>query len=485
MNTQEWVINQVRKIDFKKKFVEDSQSGTSYSYEEFFKCVLCINNYLDTNCEAQKIIPVLENSMELFMLYFCCMLGNRVIVPIDPQKGTEEIEKLVKQTRDDAIVVYSQQDEIFRVNIYDEELNLEKSIQEIVVDKLANTNFEKEYLISFTSGTSGNSKGVKHSLNDMFSTIRAFDSVHPIKNGRVFGHLFPMTYMAGILNSILKPFIFADEIIILGRFDVKMALKFWSTIEKYNISLLWLNPTMLNMIYNTDRGNKGKGYCEKNEMQIFVGTAPLTNQLKTMFEDKYGVNLYVSYGLTELLFLSVDTDMTHGINDGNVGEILPGVKFANPSGEALVDVDWMFSGYVNENTADYFEGDFYKTGDLIEIVDKQLYIVGRKKNLIIKGGMNISPVSIENEILKLEQIKDVAVFGERSSNEEKIVCVYVLSGMVCEKDIQKIINQILYDKLGKAYTIDEFYVTKELVCNINGKKDIEKIKESIRKKTCS
>lgn len=482
MLVKEWVLEQIDKIDFDKNFVTDDRTGKSYSYSSFFAAVIQMNALLETKPGIKKIIPVMENSLSLFALYFVCMLSNRIIVPIDSKKGANEIQILIKENEENSLVIESEQDELFEVEYsFCEEAEV---IKQQLLKLLKKRDFENDYLISFTSGTSGNSKGVRHSLNDLFLTSKAFNETHAIKRNEVFGHLLPMTYMAGILNSIIKPFVYGNEIVILGRFDVKMAIRFWGIMSKYSISMLWLTPTMLNMIYNTDRGEKGIEYCSNSDLLIFVGTAPLTLQLKNKFEEKYQIKLYISYGLTETLFISVDTDETHDRKDGNVGKILPGVRFADMSDEALLDVDWMFLSYTNEDTSHYFEGTFYKSGDLVEIKDGTLYIVGRKKDLIIKGGMNISPASIENELVKLSAIREVAVFGRSDDGEEKIICAYVAEREAEQKQLQKEMNHLLHTNLGKAYTIDEFYLMQELIYNINGKKDIQKIKERIEEGIC-
>lgn len=482
MLVKNWVLDQIKKIDFDNNFVTDDKTGKSYSYRCFFAAVMQMKAMLEQRENVIKIIPILENSLSLFALYFVCMMDNLIIVPIDPKKGDKEIQTLIKENEENSLVITSEDDDLFKVD-YSSCVDADE-IKQQVLKNLNERDFNGDYLISFTSGTSGNSKGVRHSLNDLFLTSKAFDETHSVKKNEVFGHLLPMTYMAGILNSIIKPFVYGNEIIILGRFDVKMAIRFWNIMSTYGISMLWLTPTMLNMIYNTDRGEKGIEYCANNNLLVFVGTAPLALQLKNKFEEKYHIKLYVSYGLTETLFISVDTDETHDRKDGNVGKILPGVYFEKMSGEALLDVDWMFLSYTNEETSDYFEKSYYKSGDLVEIRDGALYIVGRKKDLIIKGGMNISPVSIENEILKLSDVRETAVFGKLVDGEEKIVCAYVKENRAEQSLLQKEMNLLLHANLGKAYTIDEFYLLPELIYNINGKKDIQKIKERIEEGKC-
>jgi len=106
--------------------------------------------------------------------------------------------------------------------------------------------------------------------------------------------------------------------------------------------------------------------------------------------EKYGVELLPSYGLSETLFISTRVKGDMGA-EASVGSVLPMVNLQfSDAEEIFLDVPWMFLGYSNENTAEYFDGKYYKSGDLGEIVQGHLQITGRKKDLIIRGGMNIT-----------------------------------------------------------------------------------------------
>ena len=93
-------------------------------------------------------------------------------------------------------------------------------------------------------------------------------------------HTMPMTYMAGILNTIFLPFIFGGKIILLPRFNVKNSMLFWKNIEKYNVNTFWLSPTMLHLLMKIDKGNSIVDYFANRKIWFSVGTAPLNPKLK-------------------------------------------------------------------------------------------------------------------------------------------------------------------------------------------------------------
>lgn len=485
MNVDKWVISQVDGFDFSKVFVKEQ--NYEWTYNEFFQCVDSIYEWLNEEKNFEKIIAVIENSVDLFSLFFVSMMYGKTIIPIDPKKNKNEIIDLIRENIVDACVI-SDDDKIWEKTIptqFVHNLLFEKSsnadMKQTVLDCMCAIDFNAPYLITFTSGTSGNSKGVVHSLSDLFATSKAFNDVNSMAESAVFGHVMPMTYMAGILNSIIKPFILGAKIVILGRFSVPLAIRFWKVLNEEHINTMWLSPTMINMVLKTDRGEEGVCYARQNNLQFFVGTAALMTSLKMEFEEKYQMPLYVSYGLTETLFISVATRETSRLNDDNVGVLLEGVDITEKEGEALLSVPWMFQGYTNEPTENYFSGQYYMTGDLIRVDERVLYIVGRKKDLIVKGGLNISPAKIESVIMELGLVDDVAVFGKNNGIEELIYCVYVSKG---KDGVEKKINQAISDQIGKTHKIDVFCSTDKLIYNLNGKKDKAAISRIIEEMKC-
>ena len=140
-------------------------------------------------------------------------------------------------------------------------------------------------------------------------------------------------------------------------------------------------------------------------------------------------------------------------------------------GEIMIDVPWMFKGYTNDDTDAYFLGSYYLTGDMGQSEEGILSITGRIKDLIIKGGMNISPKQIEDCILKYCGVDECAVSGVTIDDEERVVCWYVCSD---EKD-EGAMNRIIEKELGKHCCADRFERVSSIPKNINGKPDKKKL----------
>lgn len=472
----------IQDLDFDSIFIFDDINDKQYTYDEYFKKCLQIAHFLDKTNRNKPIVAIMENSIELSMLYFAAMLVNVTIMAVDPQKGPEELKSILDELTEIRIICENDIDYIkdnFE-NFIDFELCVDddvciNDVKKSVLEKISERDFSMPYLVTFTSGTSGKTKGVMHSLNSLFQSAYALHEKIDTRLKSCLLHVMPMTYMAGILNSLIYPFVAGASIVLTRRFSVITARLFWKKAIKYNANLFWLSPAMLMMIEQMDRGEEGKRYCKENELCFLIGTSALTNKTRETFNKKYGVTVQASYGLTETLFVSVETQTSLSEKYLNsVGEFLDGVEYRlSDTAELLIYVPWMYLGYTNENTQEYFDEQYYKSGDQADVNGGQLFIIGRCKDIIVKGGMNISAALIESCILENTDIVDCAVIGVKDRmDEEKICCVYVLPQKQSQSAVSEAeVKKMVLNKLGKNYFIDYFCETDKLPRNQNGKID--------------
>lgn len=492
MEMKEKVIHAVNNIDFSKNFVWSK--GEWFSYELFFCRCYSASMILQEYADYGNVIVILENGLLLCELYFAAMLSGKTIIAIDPLKGEGEIGEILSSISRALVIKENEVGIEENCKFYnvserflksDYSKNVREDIKQTIINSIEKRNFEDVYLITFTSGTTGSAKGIKHSLNNLFGSAYAMLDKTCLESGQRFLHVMPMTYMAGILNSIFYPFIAELEIVISNRFSVKEALRFWEVVIEYEITVFWLSPAMVLMIEQVDRKEIGIEYCKNHEVYFHVGTAALTDKIREKFEQRYGITLFASYGLSETLFVSIETiESKRRGKENNVGGMLEGIQYTLGYDDELnVKVPWMFLGYTNEETDQYFTNGYYKTGDLVKFEDDILYITGRKKELIIRGGINISPVKIEKIVMEEEMVKECVVFSIKNQFDDELTCcAYVADGSdkVCE-ELERRLNKRIAEILGRAYCVDSFCCVKELSRNINGKLDRKKLERLFEK----
>ncbi len=463
-----------------KIFIFDSLKNKVYTYKEFFSKVLDYKNKLEKLGfkKDETLCLIMNNSIELAVLYFSCLIADIIAAPIYPQKGEEEIKQILSQTKYKGIIT-----SIEELNFMQNAINI-KEFENIQHNKSIDINeglsvfekldYEKLFLITFTSGSTGTPKGVMNSFKNLFLTAIAFRNRFNFNDKNIFYHNLPMTYMAGILNLIFLPFLSESKIVIGNRFSIANLSDFWDIPIRYNVNTFWLIPTIINLLLKVDRGTRGINFGTRNKIIACVGTAPLSYEAKIQFESKYKIPLYESYGLSETLFVSTNYPGKDNSRDKTVGKPLEGVEieFMNDK-EIAISVPWMFLGYTNVDTKEYFRNNRYLSGDIGEIdKDGFLKITGRKKDLIIRGGININPKRIEDTISAIGNFEEIVILGVKDPIlGEKIVCFYVKKQSGGDKDILKEINKKIIYRLGKDYKIDEFIELKAIPRNINGKID--------------
>lgn len=446
-------------------FISDSINGKKYTYGEFLNLSLSILKFLKEKGVNKKdtISYICENSIYSLALYIANLLLGSVIAPIDSLKGEKEIQDLISITNPKIILTLKDLESVSYGKI-----NYSGNIFETI-------DFDTPFLITFTSGSTGEAKGVMHSFSNLVLSAIDFGNKFEFSAKNIFYHNFPMAYMAGILNLFIKPLIFGAKLVVSDRLSVATAMNFWQKVIKYKVNTFWFNPTFVSLLMKLDRGTEGSEYTKNTDITACIGTAPLDVNLKNKFEEKYGFVLYESYGLSETLFLT--TNYPAKAKSGAVGEILDSVEINfGDDDEISVKVPWMFLKYLNYETK--LENNFFPTGDLGHIQDGFLIISGRKKDIIIKGGVNISPKRIENFISN--SFDEVAVLGLKDNIlGEKIACFYVSDELTIEA--KKTLNASIVKELGKDYSIDEFHKLSEIPKNINGKVDKLKLKEEYEK----
>jgi long-chain acyl-CoA synthetase len=484
------VIDRLKSLDFSEEFVCDALTGKHYSYNVFFaRCTTLAEKLRKEAVGKEHLVLIMDNSIELLSCYFAAILSGKIATAIDPLKGKDEVAHILSSIDDGYIVVdkagkakVDTYDLLLEAGAFDATACAEGNVKSDVIDTFEQRDFLSDYLLTFTSGTTGNTKGVRHSLNNLFLTAEAFNNMFTVGKDNVFAHLMPMTYMAGILNSIFQPFVAGAKIVVLGRFSPMKAFTFWQDVAKNEINTFWMSPSMLTILLKVAKHEVGQEYCKEHKTLFFIGTAPLHQSTRDEFEAKYPVKLYASYGLSETLFLSTETPETLALGGGNVGKLLNGVEYHfGGDGEFLVDVPWMFLGYTNEPTEHYFDGTSYKTGDLAKIEDGILSIVGRSKDLIIKGGMNISPALIEGVVSGIQGVEECCVFSVLNKLKEELIVLAYTTTVEDKDSLEKTISSTVAKELGKNYLIDMFYRTKSIPKNINGKNDKKVLKENYQK----
>lgn len=441
-------------------FMADTGRTARRTFGEFSDDINCLGTYFfDKGYHGKHIAIIGKNSYEWLVAFMAIVNGGNVAVPIDKNLPPEKVCQLLRQS-DCSVAVVSKKGAalIEPLSKDDSENNIDvfhtaNFADYIAYGKKLIENGDREFIdceiepekmaaIFFTSGTTGDSKGVMLSHKNMASDINAACK-NFVLNGNTLSVL-PFHHTFGLITAVLKVYHYGfsthlnsslknlqaelREVKPQTLFVVPLFVKtFYKSIistarkkgkEKLIIRASKISGTLLNigvdvrnMLFQSVMSAFGG-----NLEYIICGGAALDPQYVKALRS-FGINILNGYGITECSPV-VSVNRNHYWRDGSVGQILDGcfIKIADDN-EILVKGDNVMLGYYKDEIATnaVLNNGWYSTGDLGH-VDKDgfLYITGRKKNLIIlSNGENVSPEEIEEQILRNEAVCEAVVYEDR------------------------------------------------------------------------
>lgn len=455
------------------------------TYEKFVNDIKCLSNYLLQKDYAGKHIAVYgENSYEWIVTYFAVVNLGAVIIPMDKELSAEQLSELVEFSNCELLfysVVY--EDIIQKLQLMNPNLDLFKlkDLEELICKGI---NFITEYgdetkkviitkdslsTICFTSGTTGKPKGVMLTHGNL-----CFDLVSSLQNLLLPINtmlLLPLHHTFGFMVGILGQIYMGYSIYICN--SMKNILRDMQFSKPGNIATV---PIMVETIYNEIWKKAKEKKVEKklkaliclsnclllfkidlrniffksikdnfggNLKLIICGGAVLDPEIVRGYEE-FGIPIKNGYGITECSPI-ISSMRTKHYNPQSVGQVQPGIHVKFVDDEIWVKGENVSHGYYNDKklTQEVFENGWFKTGDLGRIdEDGFLYIIGRKKNLIIlSNGENVAAEELENLLLKIPEIKETVVKGVSN----KIVAEVYLDQEISEevkKKVQKDLKEI-------------------------------------------
>ena len=422
-----------------------------FSYEETLRQAKCMASFMK-QVGIKPGGPVafsMDNSCELAVLYLAAMLLGVPILPINPGLSTQDFNVLLSNLNADHIfispVAYDRHHSGFEsvpglqvhcLNPVGQPLkDSHKDLVSMDYDNIVSScpEFKGSFscdnsdtlMLMPTSGTSGTPKVLDISWGGLFGNAQLFSEVMGINSNSKFYNILPMTYLGGCYNLLGIPMSQGASVVIGAPFGGAVMYGFWDTIREHKINTLWFTATMLSMLLEIDDGDDVSFLAEQIKLGL-VGMAPLSADVKRQFENRFGFRLYENFALSETLFLT--SQRVSGLwTPGSSGVPLPGVNVTiadintgaplgvEEDGEIKVSTPYRIKGYrlAGETDRDRLLADNgMLTGDIGKFnAAGELLVTGRLKDLIIRGGVNISPKAIEDTLLACSAIAEAAVVG--------------------------------------------------------------------------
>ena len=423
------------------------------SYSELYERSKRLANGLDRLGlrKGDHVSVLFQNSFEIIESYFANALLGCATIPLNPMYTGREIEYIVKNSESKALIT---KDSLYP-NVAEIRDNL-KELQHVILQSEASLSDTHAYdkllkgasdepvdvevnpddlaIVLYTSGTTGTPKGVMLSHKGILLNAELTKDAIGYREDDRFVGVLPMFHSFAFSFDILQMMFVKGSTAIFERFEIKDIV---SGIEKYHCTSLAGVPTMFTYIYNYPDLNKYDLTC----LRIGdCGGGPVPVELVEEFQERFGMTVVESYGLTEISPVACveRPDMERRL--GSCGVVFPGMetKIIDPAGNEVPDGDvgelvikgpTHMLGYFKmpEETDKAIRDDWLYTGDLFrKDKDGYLYFVDRLKHMIVTAGYNIYPKEVENVLYAHPHVLEAAVIGIPDPAKGEIPKAYIV-----------------------------------------------------------
>ena len=447
---------------FSQRFPADRQSsaletpdGTSISYAELDTRSAQMANFL-TNLGLQqgdRVTAQIEKSPEGLYLYLGCIRAGYVFHPLNTAYQRAELDYFIGNAEPSVIICDDQFAAVIQSLATNHKVKhcftLQADGQGTLMDasrdsapefKTVENTVDDLAALLYSSGTTGRPKGIELTHGNLVSNATTLVSLWGFTNKDVLLHALPIFHVHGLFIAIGCALMSGAKLLYQPKFDVRQVI---SALPRATV-MMGVPTFYTRLLAEADFG---EAHCQS--MRLFIsGSAPLLEETFEQFAGRSGHRILERYGMSET-GMNTSNPLHGERKPGTVGPTLPDVsaRVVNEAGVVLATGEVgdlqvkgpnVFRGYwrMPEKTADDFTDDgYFDTGDKACIdADGYVAIVGRAKDMVISGGLNIYPKEVELVMDELDGVLESAIIGVPHSDfGEAVVAVVVLSGNQAEK----------------------------------------------------
>ncbi len=481
---------------------------------------------------GEVIILIMQHSIELVYAYFGAVLHGAIpsILPyltekLSPERYRADLASLVGISTPAAIVTFPEFEEEVRSALHKGD-----SVRTVILtgqDTPVNPDFsvlggmlrdpEEIVLLQHSSGTTGLQKGIALSHRSVFNQLDTYVERLKATPDDVIVSWLPLYHDMGLIACYLMPILYGIQLVIMSPFDwVRAPYRLLQSVSRYKGTLSWLPNFAYVFCAEKIRERDLEGIDLSSWRAITNCSEPVRISAHEKFAARftsYGLNpdaLVTSYAMAENTFAvtqsgigeSVVVDLVDRESVQMKWEAAPAVDgrdslrilssgkpirntqvtVFDPDGKPMSDrkigevaikSDCMLSGFYHRDDLTkkaFLDGGWYLTGDYGYLADGELYVTGRKKDLIIVGGKNVYPADLEHLAMEVKgvhpgRVVAFGVFNEESGTEEVVIISEVDVDDPAEKErianeIRKVVTKGSAVALRHVYLVPKKWIVK-------------------------
>ncbi len=434
-----------------REILVDKKGGryTPITFREFGNQISCLQRWMRELSPEDRVVIFMENRPEWISSLFAVLFSGGIAVPVDYLLTEEELFNILKDSQPRFLITSSNNREIAeravsKLGYHVKVLNVDsENLRDTGKITFKKRNLEDVILILYTSGTTGNPKGVMLTLKNLNHNIEAVENLKFLSEEDRFVAILPFHHTYPLMATAVLPVTLKIPLIFIEKLTPADIL---STVNDQKVTIMVGVPKLYHVIHHNimaeikklpplkrkvvegslrafrkgvPRFVRRKFFSEVHKKVgqhlrfMISGGAKLSEDVWRDME-AMGFNILEGYGLTETSpLISVNRPDKKKI--GTAGVPVDGVEVrVTESGEIVVRGDNVMKGYYNkpEETKKVIKDGWFYTGDLGYIDEEGfIHITGRAKEVIVlESGKNVYPEDIEIELLKSPYILEVGVF---------------------------------------------------------------------------
>jgi malonyl-CoA/methylmalonyl-CoA synthetase len=373
---------------------------------------------------GDRVAVQVEKSVENIFLYLACLRVGAVYLPLNSAYRAAEVAYFLKDAAPRLFVATPERQcelhptatdagvaATVTLGIYGDGIIADLANSQSDVAPVVDRDDSELAVICYTSGTTGRSKGAMITHGNLLSNAQTLVRIWDFKTTDTLLHALPLYHIHGLFVALHCALLSGAHIILHASFNARSALD-----ALQSATVMMGVPTF----YTRLLAESALTRDAVSNVRLFIsGSAPLLTDTFESFEQRTGQRILERYGMTETGMIA-SNPLAGERRASTVGFPLPDVqvRIADPqNGVGIVEVQGpnVFKGYWNmpdKTKAEFRDDGFFITGDMGSIApDGYLSLVGRAKDLIISGGLNVYPKEIEDAIDSLDGIIESAVFA--------------------------------------------------------------------------
>jgi malonyl-CoA/methylmalonyl-CoA synthetase len=438
---------------------------------------------------GDRVALAMERSAELAVAILAVIVAGGCPCPLEPKLGTEETQRRARVARFDWVLADAahRHDALF-AQLAPKGLLAADALPAAAAYWASDIEPQDEGFLLFTSGSSGRPKGVLQNHGGMLANAVGVIAHSALGPADRLLHVMPLHHTNGVNNQLLAPLLAGASVVLAARFRAEQMPEL---MLRHRPTIFTGVPTMYARMLPLEFPRQSLASLRL----LRCGSAPITEELHRRIEAKFGLPLVISYGLSEATCTST-MNPPQARRIGSVGTVLHGQEVflrtadgrrlseAGQEGEICIAGPALMTGYLEEGGEGVARssGDILRTGDLGRFdADGYLSITGRLKDVIIRGGENLSPNLIEEALATVTGVASCCVVARAHADLGEVPVAFIVRQQDARGRLvdDEGLGAAVLSRLSRIHQPAQYFFVDSLPENATGKIDRKQLRERV------